>query len=146
MPHPLRPLRSLRFKSRFRTTFGMLGPGFRAYVLGSALIPSLLSAQATPPPAATPPAASQNPSPMVETTRAHERLTPSTLRGTTRTFAGPAGRAVEVWVPDRLKSRKTFDLVVHFHGVAWLPQQAVAAQGRDVVAVAVEMEQLRGAS
>ncbi len=140
MPRPLRPLRSLRFKSLFRSTFGMTGPRLGARLLTTltvALFPALLSAQGTAPPAAPPPAASQNPSPMVETTRAHARLTPSTLGGTTRTFPGPAGRAVEVWIPDRVKS--AFDLVVHFHGVAWLPQQAVAAQGRDVVAAVVNL-------
>ena len=84
----------------------------------------------------TPPAASQNPSPMVETTRRHERLAPKPLPGTTRTFAGPAGKPVEVWIPDGARKRDVVDLVVHFHGVAWLPEQAVAAlDGHTVAAV-----------
>ena len=86
----------------------------------------LLAAAQTPAPPAASPAASQNPSPMVETTRTHERLAPKELGGTTRTFIGPAGKPVEILVPDHAKLRDAFDLVVHFHGAAWLAEQAVA--------------------
>ncbi|GLC25953.1 hypothetical protein [Roseisolibacter agri] len=94
----------------------------------------------TPAPAAPPaasPAASQNPSPMVEATRAHERLAQRALAGSTRSFAGPAGRAVELLVPARV--RDAVDVVVHFHGAAWLPQQAVATSARDAVAAVVNL-------
>lgn len=71
---------------------------------------------------------------MVEETRAHERLVERTLPGTKRTFVGPAGRPVEVYVPRR--TRDQFDLVIHFHGAAWLAQQSVAsADDRAVAAV-----------
>jgi len=83
----------------------------------------------------TPPAASQNPSPMIEATRAHERLVQKDLGGTTRSFVGPSGKTVELWIPDAVKTRDAFDLVVHFHGVAWLPEQAVARQRNTVAAV-----------
>jgi hypothetical protein len=78
------------------------------------------------------PAASQNPSPMVEETRAHERLAQREVAGTRRSFAGPGGRPVELLVPDGARRREA-DVVIHFHGAAWLPQQAAA--GRAVVAV-----------
>jgi hypothetical protein len=82
------------------------------------------------------PPAPQNPSPMAESTRAHERLTPRALAGTTRSFAGPAGKAVELFIPDRLQRRSTFDLVVHFHSAAFLPHRAVAdLNGHSVAAV-----------
>lgn len=86
-----------------------------------------------------PPAASQNPSPMVEETRKHERLSPKPLPGTTRSFTGPAGKPVEVWIPDRARGRDRVDLVVHFHGAAWLPEQAVAALGGHTVAAVVNL-------
>ena len=70
-----------------------------------------------------PPAASQNPSPMVEATRTHERLAPKVLGGAKRSFVGPAGRPVEVFVPERARTRDVVDVVVHFHGAAWLPEQ-----------------------
>ena len=82
------------------------------------------------------PSAPQNPSPMAESTRAHERLTPRPLAGTTRSFPGPAGKAVELFIPGRLQRRSTFDLVVHFHGAAFLPHRAVAdLNGHSVAAV-----------
>src|SRR5258708_20089573 len=74
----------------------------------------------------TPPAAPQNPSPMVEETRAHERLTPRELDGVTRSFVGPAEKQVEVFVSGAAHSRDVVDLVIHFHGAAWLPEQAGA--------------------
>ena len=80
-------------------------------------------------------ATGQNPSPMIEATRAHERLGPKELGGTTRSFTGPAGKPAELWIPDDVKARDAFDLVVHFHGAAWLPEQAVAAQRNTVAAV-----------
>jgi hypothetical protein len=92
--------------------------------------PALVESQAPPPSAA------QNPSPMSESTRAHERLVQKPIGGKTRTFVGVGGKPVEVWIPDRARDRDVVDVVVHFHGVAWIPEQAVAAlDGRAVAAV-----------
>lgn len=96
--------------------------------------PSLTAAQ-TP----APPPASQNPSPMVEHTRAHERLTPRDLGGAKRTFAGPMGKPVELFVPDRARTSDSLDLVVHFLGAAWLPEQAVAGLIYPTVAAVVNL-------
>ena len=94
---------------------------------------------AVPPPTPSPQQPSQQASPMVESTRVHERLTPRLLGGTARSFNGPAGKPVELWIPDRVRSRDAFDVVVHFHGAAWLPQQAVAALGTRTVAVVLNL-------
>ena len=97
---------------------------------------------AAPPAAAQSPAVptgSQNPSPMVEATRAHERLTPRPLEGVLRSFVGPAGKAVEIFIPREARARDTVDLVVHFHGTAWLPHQAVAALADRPVAAVVNL-------
>ena len=88
---------------------------------------------------APPAPAAQNPSPMVEATRAHERLAPAELAGVRRSFQGPGGRPVELLVPERARTRDTIDLVIHFHGAAWLPQQAVARQDHPAVAVVVNL-------
>lgn len=96
--------------------------------------PALIRAQN---PAA--PAAAQNPSPMVESTRRHERLSPTPLPGETRTFAGPAGKPVELWIPERARTRDVVDVVVHFHGAAWLAEQAVAKLGGSTVAAVVNI-------
>ncbi len=94
-----------------------------------------MSAQAIP---AAPPAAQQA-SPMLELTRVHGRLTPRVLGGTARSFNGPLGKPVELWVPERVRSRDAFDVVIHFHGAAWLPEQAVAALGSRTVAVVLNL-------
>lgn len=107
---------------------------FLVLLAASAVPGTALDAQ-TP----SPPAASQNPSPMVEATRRHERLSPKPLPGTTRTFAGPAGKPVELWIPDKARSGDAVGLVVHFHGAAWLPEQAVAALGGHTVCAVVNL-------
>lgn len=66
---------------------------------------------------------------MTESTRAHERLTQRELSGPRISFAGPAGRAVDVFIPERARARDTVDVVIHFHGAAWLPHQAVDQLG-----------------
>lgn len=88
---------------------------------------------------AAPPAASQNPSPMVESTRAHGRLAPRELGGFVRTVAGPGGKPVELWIPAHARTRRDVDLVVHFHGAAWLPEQAVSRLGGHTVAAVVNL-------
>lgn len=91
--------------------------------LGSAAARAFaLQGGAAPPPSA----AAQNPSPMVEESRSHERLKPRSLGGITRSFIGPAAKPVELWIPERALEAERIDLVIHFHGAAWLPQQAVA--------------------
>lgn len=95
---------------------------------------STLHAQAAVPP----PPAPQNPSPMVEHSRAHERIAPRELAGTKRTFAGPLGRPVELFVPASVGRRSdSLSLVVHFLGGAFVPEYAVSQLGggdRSVVA------------
>ena len=57
----------------------------------------------------------------------------------TRSFAGPAGKAVEVWIPDQARTRDTVDIVVHFLGAAWLPEQAVAQAAPGAAAVVLNL-------
>jgi hypothetical protein len=92
--------------------------------------------QATVPPPAP---ASQNPSPMVDATRRHQRLARRDLGGTARSFTGPAGKPVELWIPDVARQRDTMDIVIHFFGAAWLPEQAVADSEPGAVAVVVNL-------
>lgn len=102
--------------------------------------PSIAAAQIiVPAPATAPPTASQNPSPMVEQTRIHERLAPKALGGVTRSFVGPAGKPVEILVPDQARTRDVVDLVVHFHGTAWLPEQAIVGLHNHPVAAVVNL-------
>jgi hypothetical protein len=87
-------------------------------------------------PAQTPPPASQNPSPMVENTRAHQRLTQREVPGTAKTFIGPDGKPVDLFIPESAQRASEVNLVVHFLGAAWIPELAVSRFGKNsVVAV-----------
>lgn len=88
---------------------------------------------------AAPPAASQNPSPMVESTRAHERLTQTTLDGSMRSFTGPGGKPVDVFVPRRASGKDVVDVAIHFHGAAWIAAQSVAGLSRATASVTVNL-------
>lgn len=90
-------------------------------------------------PATPPTPAAQNPSPMVEHTRRHERLTRKEVGGVVRSIPGPSGKRIDVWIPERTMNRDEFDLVVHFFGEAWLPEQAVASLGNGTVAAVVNL-------
>jgi acetyl esterase/lipase len=110
-----------------------------ALMIVACATPGVSSSSAGAVAASPPPAASQNPSPMADATRAHERLTQRKLDGVVRTFAGPMGKPVEVFVPDGARARDTVDLVVHFHGAAWLPEQAVAGINDHTVAAVLNL-------
>jgi hypothetical protein len=71
---------------------------------------------------------SQHPSPMVEHTRTHPRLTQET----------PAGRREKLelgtlFVPAALKLKTPTPLFIHFHGGVWLPEVAAARVGKTAV-------------
>jgi hypothetical protein len=76
---------------------------------------------------------------MTEETRAHERLTERPLGGISRSLPGPGGKPVEIWISEGVKGRGAADLVIHFHGAAWLPQLAVAERKTNTVAAVVNL-------
>jgi hypothetical protein len=76
---------------------------------------------------------------MVEATRAHERLTPQKPTGEIRSVIGPGGKPLEVMVPTAARITDAIDLVIHFHGAAWLPHQAVAGLRGHPVSVVVNL-------
>ena len=110
----------------------------------TALAFAAVSSQASSQTPAVPPPASQNPSPMVERTRAHERLPQQEAPGTRRTFSGPLDRPVQVFVPLGGKSR-TPNLVIHFHGAAFIAEAAVARMGANYVGATVNLAPGSGA-
>ena len=92
-----------------------------------------------------PPPATQNPSPMVEHSRAHERIEPRDLAGTKRTFDGPAGKPVELFIPADVRRAGALRLVIHFHGGAFIPEYAVSQVGGDHVVAVVSIAPGSGA-
>ncbi|MDX2039629.1 MAG: hypothetical protein SF097_00185 [Acidobacteriota bacterium] len=76
---------------------------------------------------------SQNPSPMVEHTRAHPRLKQES----------PAGRREKLelgtlFLPAKLKLKSPTPLFIHFHGGTWLPEVAAAKVGK-TAAVSIQI-------
>jgi hypothetical protein len=76
---------------------------------------------------------SQNPSPMVEHTRRHERLTQTS----------PAGQRERLtfgtlYLPATLKRKATMPLFIHFHGAAWLAETA-AAELKETAVITVQL-------
>ncbi len=69
---------------------------------------------------------SQNPSPMVEHTRAHPRLKGETPHGRRETL-----ELGTLFLPARVKSPAP--LFIHFHGGTWLPEVAAARAGHSAV-------------
>jgi hypothetical protein len=95
--------------------------------LAFALAPLALLAQAPAtaknPPSQAPPAAAQNPSPMVEHTRTHPRLTKISPPGDRYTL--PLGT---LFVPQGLRPNRPATLLFFFHGGDWLPELAASRQ------------------
>lgn len=82
---------------------------------------------------------SQNPSPMVEHTRAHPRLAQAT----------PDGRREKLelgtlFLPAKLKLKSSVPLFIHFHGGTWLPEVAAAKVGKTAV-IAIQIGSGSGA-
>jgi hypothetical protein len=77
---------------------------------------------------APPPQANQNPSPMVEHTRAHPRLAEERPSGRREKLA-----VGTLFLPDKLKPEGKVPLFVHFHGGTWLPEVAAAHHGQAAV-------------
>lgn len=109
-------------------------------ILLASAVPAIAAAQdTTKVPAPSSPPAAQNPSPMVELTRAHARLAPRDIGGMRRTVAGPNDKPVELWIPGGVRRPGDLDLVVHFLGAAWLAEYAVSELGRKTVAAVVNL-------
>ena len=97
----------------------------RATSLCALVMPAGLFAQTS----TVPPAAGQNPSPMVERSRAHTRLPNQEPPGIRRTFTGPLDKPVLVFVPLGTKMDRPLHLVVYFHGAAFIPEISVSRLG-----------------
>jgi hypothetical protein len=82
---------------------------------------------------------------MVEHTRAHERLQPRPLDGTERTFTGPAGKPVVVFLPASARHADRLELIIHFLGAPFVPEYAVSRLGGDRVLAVVNIAPGTGA-
>jgi hypothetical protein len=84
-----------------------------------------------------PPPRTQNPSPMVEHTRAHERVANTELPGTRFTVDDVLPRAVHVFVPADVTPAPATSLLIHFHGAAFVPEHAAATAEQPYIVATV---------
>jgi len=82
---------------------------------------------------------SQYPSPMAESTRAHERLVPREYPGLHRTVSGILPKPVDVFIPQRFLERDSLDLLIHFHGAPYVVHFAAESSGLGLIAAAVNL-------
>jgi len=76
----------------------------------------------------------QSPSPMVEHTRAHERQTRHDVAG-----ERIQTRFGSIVLPPRARPGKPLDLVIHFHGAAWVAEQSVRKARPKAAVLGVEL-------
>jgi hypothetical protein len=82
--------------------------------------------------------APQNPSPMVETTRAHERLQEGELPGVRLTVDGVLNQPVKIFIPARA-ARNGRRLLIHFHGAPFVAEYAASEARGDFLLAAVAL-------
>lgn len=83
--------------------------------------------------------ASQNPSPMQEGIRVHERIVDKPLAGLSRSITGLLPKSVSVFVPESARDADGVDILIHFHGAAFISNTAVAKSKYPIVAVNVHL-------
>jgi len=81
---------------------------------------------------APPPPAAQNPSPMVEHTRAHQRVPQQTLAGRREKL-----QLGTLFIADKLPKKNRLPLLMFFHGGSWLPEVAAAQHGMAVILIQI---------
>lgn len=118
-------------------TFAMRG-SLRFTLVGLAAMGCRAQATVIPAPSASagPAPAAQNPSPMQEHTRRHERLVQGADDGVRFSIDGLLPKPVDVFLPRRALGAGSAPLVIHFMGATWLPQRAVAMMDRPVIVAA----------
>ena len=96
--------------------------------------PATAASTAAPAPAPSP----QNPSPMLENTRRHERILQPRRPddGVNLSIEGILPRAIDVFIPQRALTADSAPLLIHFMGATWLPRHAVATMTRPMIVAA----------
>ena len=83
--------------------------------------------------------ASQNPSPMVEYTRKHERILQEEASGLKLMLDSLLPKPIQVFIPKKSISSKEFDLLVHFHGAEYVVQHAASRYDGNLITATVNL-------
>lgn len=118
------------------TRGGLAGARHAAVPVLLALAASVLACRGDPGPRSEGPVR-QNPSPMVEHTRVHERISPDSVAAETREIDAGLSSPVEVYLP----ARQTDDLslLVHFHGAPYVAVRAARSVDRPLAVAVVNL-------
>ena len=81
----------------------------------------------------------QNPSPMAEHIRAHERLADSEPPGEIIEIPDVLPKPVELYIPGEYQPARDAILLVHFHGMGYIARQAAHEAGAQYLAVTVNL-------
>ncbi len=77
--------------------------------------------------------ASQNPSPMVEYTRSHERIEQKDYPGIAFEMRGLFSNTVQVFIPKKSLKKKSLDLLIHFHAASYVTQFAASKYRGNII-------------
>jgi hypothetical protein len=83
--------------------------------------------------------AAQNPSPMTDKTRAHERIPQQKYSGLEFKIFNILPKSVEVFIPQKRINSRQFDLLLHFHGAGFVVQHAAAKYKSALVAATINL-------
>ena len=83
--------------------------------------------------------ASQNPSPMVDFTRKHDRIEQKEYAGIAFEITGIFSKPVQVFVPRKCVKSESFDLLIHFHGAAYVTQFAASQYRGKLIGVTISV-------
>jgi hypothetical protein len=84
-------------------------------------------------------AASQNPSPMVDNIRKHERIEQKPYPGLAFEITGLLSKPAQIFVPSRSLKSKRPDLLIHFNGASYVTQYAATKYRSSIIAVTVNI-------
>lgn len=114
---------------------------FTALLSGALAAQGAARASQAPAPTPAPPAGprGQNPSPMVERTRAHERLPLAYPAGHRATVDAGLGTPIDVFLPESVPRGAAVRVLVHFHGAAIVAAHAATRSATPTLSVTINL-------
>lgn len=76
---------------------------------------------------------------MVEYTRKHERIPQGEVEGVRFAIESILPKPVQVFIPEKGRAKKDFDLLIHFHGAEYIVQHAASRYDGNLIAATVNL-------
>lgn len=81
----------------------------------------------------------QNPSPMVEHTRVHERITQRNFNGIKFSLINLFSKPCRIFIPEKSENSESPDLLIHFHGASYVANYAAEKYNGEIVAADINL-------